>query len=581
MEAERAVVKLHNQKLDKAHVFHVCLFSDWQKFKDTPAEYQPAEESDQTLQDGLQQWLLDDNAREQYLVRHNEETEVWWHDPIALTKQDLAKKRENWTDLLARWSPLGSYMLTFHKQGIQMWGGPDLERIGRFAHSGVQLIDFSPKERFLVTWYSNLAIWETKTQRRLRSFPGGPTPEHGWPVFKWSHDESYFAKITEDNIHIFDSSTMTLIQPDPKKPTTLYLPGVRSFEWCPNDNLISYWIPEMGDLPARVAMVRVVATGNSFSFEMVTQKNLFRVLDIRMHWQSEGHFLCVKVDRYSKNSKMKEKVTSFELFRMQADGAVEVVELHEEVVAFAWEPKGVRFAVIHGNNPARYNVSFYTMGESVGGHVKCLNTLSKKTVNHLFWSPKGTHIVLAGLKSFNGNLEFYNVNMMELTGGGEHFMCTDVEWDPSGRYVSSSVSYYRHQMENGYTIWSFQGKQLLALSREKFLQFAWRPRPASLLSDERLRQISKSLGKRVAKYQKGEKVLERQEAEAFSKHRREKMDEFKAFLAERAAQLKPLTARRREQRRNCNYASDDESCFRYVEDYVEELISVEEEEMGH
>lgn len=23
--------------------------------------------------------------------------------------------------------------------------------------------------------------------QRLRIFPGGPSPDHGWPVFKWSH----------------------------------------------------------------------------------------------------------------------------------------------------------------------------------------------------------------------------------------------------------------------------------------------------------------------------------------------------------------------------------------------------------
>ena len=72
-------------------------------------------------------------------------------------------------------------------------------------------------------------------------------------------------------------------------------------------------------------------------------------------------------------------------------------------------------------------------------------------------------------------------------------MCTDVEWDPSGRYVATSVSYYRHQMENGYTLWTFQGKQFLSLAREKFLQFQWRPRPASVLDEKRLKVIAQSL----------------------------------------------------------------------------------------
>jgi hypothetical protein len=36
---------------------------------------------------------------------------------------------------------------------------------------------------------------------------------------------------------------------------------------------------------------------------------------------------------------------------------------------------------------------------------------------------------------------------------------SDVEWDPTGRYVASSVTSI-HQMENGFNMWSFNGKLL-------------------------------------------------------------------------------------------------------------------------
>ena len=32
----------------------------------------------------------------------------------------------------------------------------------------------------------------------------------------------------------------------------------------------------------------------------------------------------------------------------------------------------------------------------------------------------------------NGQLEFYNVDEGETMATGEHFMCTDIEWDPTG-----------------------------------------------------------------------------------------------------------------------------------------------------
>lgn len=47
----------------------------------------------------------------------------------------------------------------------------------------------------------------------------------------------------------------------------------------------------------------------------------------------------------------------------------------------------------------------------------------------------------------------------EILAAVEHFMATDVEWDPTGRYVASSVTSI-HQMENGFNMWSFNGNLL-------------------------------------------------------------------------------------------------------------------------
>ena len=40
----------------------------------------------------------------------------------------------------------------------------------------------------------------------------------------------------------------------------------------------------------------------------------------------------------------------------------------------------------------------------------------------------------------NGQFEFFNVDEMETMATAEHFMATDVEWDPTGRWGDSSSS---------------------------------------------------------------------------------------------------------------------------------------------
>ncbi|KAL6199642.1 hypothetical protein ACLB2K_029425 [Fragaria x ananassa] len=42
-----------------------------------------------------------------------------------------------------------------------------------------------------------------------------------------------------------------------------------------------------------------------------------------------------------------------------------------------------------------------------------------------------------GLKGLSGQLELYNVDEQEPTATQEHYMTTDIEWDPTGSYFSS------------------------------------------------------------------------------------------------------------------------------------------------
>jgi translation initiation factor 3 subunit B len=75
-----------------------------------------------------------------------------------------------------------------------------------------------------------------------------------------------------------------------------------------------------------------------------------------------------------------------------------------------------------------------------------IETLEKKPVSHLYWSPQGGFIVLAGLGNLNGVFEFFNANELESMGIEEHFNASVVEWDPTGRYIATVVSHWRHEV---------------------------------------------------------------------------------------------------------------------------------------
>jgi len=205
---------------------------------------------------------------------------------------------------------------------------------------------------------------------------------------------------------------------------------------------------------------------------------------------------------------------------------IEQVEIKEgNIVAFAWEPKGNRFAIIHGEG-SRPDVSFYTMDKQL----RLLKTLEKRAINSLYWSPQGEFIVLAGLGNLNGTLEFFYVNEMELIGHEDHFNCSAIEWDPTGRYISSVVSFWKHQVETGYNIYSFQGKLLKHVLKDKFYQMIWRPRPASLLSQEKRQSIKANIKKYFQQFREADdKTKKIADRERFNKREAMRLNFEKIF----------------------------------------------------
>jgi translation initiation factor 3 subunit B len=328
-----------------------------------------------------------------------------------------------------------------------------------------------------------------RTGAKLRSFLGSTNANGNviWPAFQWSSDDKYFARIGEDIISVYEAPSMNLLDKQ-----SLKIPGVKDFCWSPKGNIISYMVPERdsGNSPAKVVLVEIP------SRKELRQKNIFNVNDCKLHWQSRGKYLAVKVDQHAKNKK--NTFVNFEIFRVtEKDIPIENLELKDPVHAFAWEPRGDRFAVIHGENPSKPDVSFYQMGGKKLTHLK---TLEKKIANSLFWSPRGDFIVLAGLRNLNGMLEFFNVNTMETIGTEEHMMCTNVDWDPSGRFVTTTVSSWHHQLDTGYNMYTFYGKQLTKVLKDRFSQFLWRPRPQNLLSIAQMEELKKKFPEIEKKY---------------------------------------------------------------------------------
>jgi translation initiation factor 3 subunit B len=299
-----------------------------------------------------------------------------------------------------------------------------------------------------------------------------------------------------------------------------------------------YWVPGTESIPSRVAL------WDLSSRQIVRTKNLFSVHDVQVHWQSEGEFLAVQVDRYAHKNK-KTLSTNIELFRLKArDIPVEVVDCGSECVDHvSWEPQGNRFLT---NQSVEFK-SIVNIFQVTPNTVKSLRTVERKQLTRWSWSPRGNFFVLAGLDSTSAFLEFWSAEEGICMSTKEHFMATDMEWDPSGRFVASWVSYWRHQMENGFMLWDFRGELVTKQMQPRFTAFAWRPRPASLLSKDQVRDIRKNLKTLSVRFEQEDTANQQQSSTDTTESKKKVLEEWVIYrmkcqeaLAGRAKQRQPV-----------------------------------------
>ncbi|MCL7040899.1 hypothetical protein MKW94_002648 [Papaver nudicaule] len=572
-EAQLAMERNNNRRLGNSqYILAVNLFDDFNRFMEIADEWASPEIKQYTPCENLQQWLTDTKARDQFVIRAGNDTEIFWNDPRQ-SGPNLVYRRTYWTDSFVQWSSYGTYLATVHKQGVAVWGGAaSFGCLSRCAHTQVKFIDFSPGEKYLVTYSSHepssscethrvvLNIFDVKTGKVMRNFEGsadefaigGGTGGFSWPFFRWGggKDDKYFARIKKDAISIYETGNFTLID---KK--SLRVENVLDFSWSPADPIIALFVPELdgGKQPAKVSLVQIPGKGE------LRQKNVFSVIDSKMYWQSNGEFLAVKMNRYTKTRKS-----------TYANIPIEVLELenkNESIIAFVWEPKGCRFAIIHGD-ALKVDVSFYSMRTATNtGRVSKLTTLHGKNASALHWSPSGRFVVIAGL---NGQLEFYDVDELETMATAEHFMATNIEWDPTGRYVATAVTSV-HEMENGFNIWSFTGKLLYKVSKDHFHQFSWRPRPPSFLTAGKEEEISNNLNEYSKKYETEDEEATAQLHKKNRQNRKMLQEEWDSWI-KKSKQLHEEEKLERHLLRD-GEASDDEAAQTEVED----LLDVREE----
>uniref|UniRef100_A0A8C1KIW1 Eukaryotic translation initiation factor 3, subunit Bb n=1 Tax=Cyprinus carpio TaxID=7962 RepID=A0A8C1KIW1_CYPCA len=258
------------------------------------------------------------------------------------------------------------------------------------------------------------------------------------------------------------------------------------FSWSPGDNIIAFWVPEDKDIPAKVTLMQFPSRLE------IRVHNLFNVVDCKLHWQRQGDYLCVKVDRTPRGTQG--VITNFEIFCQ--------------------------------------------------------------------------FMVLAGLRSMNGAFAFVDTLDCTIMYIVEHYMASGVEWDPTGRYVVTSVSWWSHKVDNAYWPWMFQGRLLQKNIKDRFCQLLWRPCPPTLLSQEQIKAIKKDLKKYSEIFEQKDRLSQSKASKELVDKRLLMMEEYRRYK-DSAIQL---YNQQREMHLQLRGGVDTDELDSNVEDWEEENI---------
>ncbi|KAH9081789.1 translation initiation factor eIF-3b [Lactarius deliciosus] len=603
--ATYALNELNGHPFDAKHTFLVNRFTDIEKFADLDETYVEPQREEYLIKEHLRAWLADPQGRDQYVTYRGDEVSIRWHGRPSQCEVAFEDNQNLRTELYVSWSPLGTYIAALYRQGIRLYGGPSFQLQARFFHPFVRLIDFSPCEQYLVTWShepivvaenipkgprsfsaedegNNIAIWDIKTGHLLRTFlsilPEGEECEEADGMAcleveprRQVHREAD-ARSTNQRVRAAEHGLCKGRRVSRSRVSWI-------LKWCPHgekeredaakaskkptENMLAYWMPEVANQPARVTLLDFPGR------TVLRQKNLFNVSECKLYWQNQGDFLCVRVDRHTKTKKS--IFCNLEIFRVrEKDFPVEVVELKDTVTDFSWEPKGERFAIVSSGDPnlgnpgpgvtIKTDVSFYQLDRSKNDF-KLLRTLAGRTTNTIRWSPRGRHVVLATVGSTSkSELEFWDLDFnsddvvkkdppkeewnsgIQQLGVADHYGVTDVEWDPSGRYLATAASAWTHTIENGYAIWDFRGQEIEKRLLDRFKQFLWRPRAPSLLTKEEKRTIRRNLKEYARAFDEADAAEETSVSAELVAQRKRAVDEWNAWrvrVAEDIAEVRP------------------------------------------
>ena len=460
-------------------------------------------------------------------------------------------------------------MATLHSRGVVLWAGPNFDEMGKLEHYGVTQISFSPCERYILTFNprGKFIVWNLSTREEIRVFSAG---EDKWGTYKWNYTGDYIAKMIEDCIFIYQTSTMALIEDETGQKRPFKIDNLGDFSWSPSADIISCYVREKANKPAVIKIISIP------SKELIITRTVFDAFACTFCWQSEGEYLLSSIRTTSKDTHQVKK-TIFEVMCLKSkNNPTYTFTLNATVISCAWQNASNRFAVIYSKDNHKKFVVYEIDTKREIFQIGEKDTL----MTEILWAPQGNHIIIFSKEK--NKFIFYSVtdkgimDIEERTYNNMNYL----EWDPSGRYLAVSRTIELKSVQSqaqgaGYSVYNGQGELLYQCLMEKFYQISWRPRPKFILPKEVHEKLMNRYEYLAEKYAEQDKEIKRKSKQEKLRKDNEKKTEFLGFIAKN----REIWNKTANERAILLKRSDEEESLRWTNTYenIEEVVSITKE----
>lgn len=350
------------------------------------------------------------------------------------------------------------------------------KEVMKIAAAGVSSTAFSPLGTYLQTFQKpqgqqkNLSLWDLKTGAVVFQQFQKIITKATWPVIQFSDDESVACRLVTNEAHLFDGHDFSKGIKD-----KLRLPGIDgvSLAHSPASHIAAY-VPEIKGAPANVKLFEVA---NVSQAEPVARRSFFKSNTAQLMWNKGSTGVLVlatsDVDKTNQNYYGESR-----LHFLTSDGRHEgAVPLSKEgpIYDAQWSPNGKEFLVVYGYMPAKV-----TLFNNV---CKPIHELGQGPYNTLRWNPQGSFFCLAGFGNLPGDVAFWHRETLKSFQKIRAPVSVTCEWSADGRYFMTATTAPRLQVDNGLTVFRYDGTLHYQKKYDKLYQVEWRPAASGVYPD--------------------------------------------------------------------------------------------------